>query len=211
MLGVWKQTVPALDHIAAAHFVERYIGGRPCLYDAKHYEPRKLRNAKYARYDVNTTRWHKFQGKGICEENVSTRGACAKIKWLCFNGNLSWTERDFPYAVAHGMHWQVFRSFAMHFVRSFNSNPNPIPTLTLTQALVLQIKPIALVTLTLTMTGEPAAQPQLGRPHLGASSARRRLVEQWEPCVRAHVAPQLPAREPRRRGQRVVHRRRAAA
>eukprot|EP00964_Phaeocystis_antarctica_P163018 scaffold138388_cov148-Phaeocystis_antarctica.AAC.1 len=61
------------------------------------------------------------------------------------------------------------------------------------------------------MTGEPAAQAQLGRPHLGASSARRRLVEQWEPCVRAHVAPQLPAREPRRRGQRVVHRRRAAA
>ena len=50
-------------------------------------------------------------------------------------------------------HWQVFRSFAMHFVRSFNSNLNPIPTLTLIQALVLQIKPIALVTLTtLTMT-----------------------------------------------------------
>ena len=111
------------SHRGAAHFVERYIGGRPCLYDAKHYEPRKLRNAKYARYDVNTTRWHKFQGKGICEENVSTRGACAKIKWLCFNGNLSWTERDFPYAVAHGMYWQVFRSFALHFVRSFYLNP----------------------------------------------------------------------------------------
>ena len=123
MLGVWKQTVPALDHIAAAHFVERYIGGRPCLYDAKHYEPRKLRNAKYARYEVNTTRWHKFQGKGIRDNSVSTRGACAKIKWLCFDGNLSWTERDFPYAVAHGMYWQVFRSFALHFVRSFYLNP----------------------------------------------------------------------------------------
>ena len=65
-----------------------------------------------------------------------------------------WTrsERDFPYTVAHGMHWQVFRSFAMHFVRYFNSNPNPILTLTLTQALALQIKPISLATLTLTIT-----------------------------------------------------------
>ena len=122
MLGVWKQTVPALDHMAAAHFVERYIGGRPCLY-AWPYEPRKLRNARYARYEVNTTRWHKFQGKGIRDNTVSTRGACAKVKWLCFDGNLSWNERDFPYAVAHGMHWQVFRSFSLHFVRSFYSNP----------------------------------------------------------------------------------------
>ena len=77
MLGVWKQTVPALDHMAAAHFVERYIGGRPCLYDAMHYEPRKLRNAKYARYEVNTTRWHKFQGKGISRrKRQHTRCLC---------------------------------------------------------------------------------------------------------------------------------------
>ena len=38
------------------------------FYDAKHYEPRKLRDAKYARYDVNTTRWHKFQGRAYAKK-----------------------------------------------------------------------------------------------------------------------------------------------
>ena len=44
MIGIWKQTVPAINPETARVFVKRYFGGHDC--DYKKYEARWLRNER---------------------------------------------------------------------------------------------------------------------------------------------------------------------